>query len=494
VERARALVAGAGEVQGAREVPQAYADSARLDELRGRLEAATGSALQGYEILVRGAERILKVAPTRAAAMLLAAVRAASVAGDMDRVVRAGQLATRLMEGQDRPASASIAAGIAELVAGSGGGGVATLEEGIGAIQDANDPELLCDAAAAAVFTGDYTRTRLLASRAASRCRETGALGTLAQALEALVIAQMDTNPRQAAASADEGLRAARETDQVASEAIHLAILAAVAAFRGDRPTTEELAAQVIELDRAHGLAYPAAMAVAALCVLELGLGRPAQALQHYETLSTARGHRVAQLAATDFAMLAAVWSGRQDRARELLTTVGSWRWVREADSEWAAATLDRWRAMVAEGDEATALFERSLANQRRSARPFFEALTHLLLGEHLRRMRQRSAARPHFRTAMEIFERLDAVPWLIRARNELRATGEFVRRRDDGTERLTPQELQVAQLVATGASTKAVAAQLYLSPRTVDSHLRQIFTKLGISSRAALRDVDLTG
>ena len=108
--------------------------------------------------------------------------------------------------------------------------------------------------------------------------------------------------------------------------------------------------------------------------------------------------------------------------------------------------------------------------------------------------MRQRSAARPHFRAAMEIFERLDAVPWAIRARNELRATGESVRRRDDGTERLTPQELQVAQLVATGASTKAVAAQLYLSPRTVDSHLRQIFTKLGIPSRAALRDVDLTG
>lgn len=59
---------------------------------------------------------------------------------------------------------------------------------------------------------------------------------------------------------------------------------------------------------------------------------------------------------------------------------------------------------------------------------------------------------------------------------------------------RLTPQELQVAQLVATGASTKSVAAQLYVSPRTVDSHLRQVFTKLGIASRAALRDVDLTG
>jgi DNA-binding NarL/FixJ family response regulator len=89
----------------------------------------------------------------------------------------------------------------------------------------------------------------------------------------------------------------------------------------------------------------------------------------------------------------------------------------------------------------------------------------------------------------MEMFERLDAIPWAGRARSELRASGETVRRRDDAA-RLTPQELQVAQLVATGASTKMVAAQLYLSPRTVDAHLRQIFTKLGISSRAALRDV----
>jgi DNA-binding NarL/FixJ family response regulator len=95
---------------------------------------------------------------------------------------------------------------------------------------------------------------------------------------------------------------------------------------------------------------------------------------------------------------------------------------------------------------------------------------------------------------AIEIFERIDAVPWAARARTQLRATGETVRRYEDSPARLTPQELQVAQLVATGASTKSVAAQLYISLRTVDSHLRQVFTKLGIASRAALRDVDLTG
>jgi DNA-binding NarL/FixJ family response regulator len=130
---------------------------------------------------------------------------------------------------------------------------------------------------------------------------------------------------------------------------------------------------------------------------------------------------------------------------------------------------------MVSADAEATRLYERSLAGQADSPHSFLAALTHLLLGEHLRRGRQ------------------PAVPWAARARTELRASGETVRRHENAI-RLTPQELQVAQLVATGASTKSVAAQLYLSPRTVDSHLRQIFSKLGISSRAALRDVDLAG
>ena len=159
-----------------------------------------------------------------------------------------------------------------------------------------------------------------------------------------------------------------------------------------------------------------------------------------------------------------------------------------------AQSTLDRWHALLSDGATATALFERSLARQVGSPRPFLRALTQSLLGEHLRRVRQRSAAPPHLRRALETFERLDAVPWADRAGTELRGTVETIHRRDRDIARLTPQELQVAQLVATGASTKKAAAQLYLSPRTVDSHLRQIFTKMGISSRAEIRDIDLTG
>jgi hypothetical protein len=240
---------------------------------------------------------------------------------------------------------------------------------------------------------------------------------------------------------------------------IHLATLATVAAMRGDRPTTDKLAGQVFELDRAHGLAFPAARATAALGLLELGLGRPAEALVHCEALATTDGHRAIQLAAADVAILAAVWSGEDEKAHVLMATVGSWRWVREADAEWAEATLNRWQALVAPDAEANTFYERSLTHQTQSPRSFSQALTHLLYGEHLRRIRQRSAARPHLRMAIEIFERIDAVPWAARARTQLRATGETVRRYEDSPARLTPQELQVAQLVATGASTKSVAA-----------------------------------
>ena len=110
-----------------------------------------------------------------------------------------------------------------------------------------------------------------------------------------------------------------------------------------------------------------------------------------------------------------------------------------------------------------------------------------------MRRRRQRAAAREHLRAALEGFEQLEAAPWAERARSELRASGETARRRDSSTiSDLTPQELQVARFVTRGLSNKEVAAQLFLSPRTVDSHLRNIFGKLGITSRTQLLGLPL--
>ena len=137
--------------------------------------------------------------------------------------------------------------------------------------------------------------------------------------------------------------------------------------------------------------------------------------------------------------------------------------------------------------------FEQALALHADSVRPFEAARTELAYGEHLRRTRRRVAAREHLRAALETFEDLKATPWAERAAQELRASGETARKRDTGgSVDLTPTELQVAQLVQGGLSNREVAAQLFVSPRTVDFHLRNVFTKTGVTSRLELTRLTL--
>ena len=143
---------------------------------------------------------------------------------------------------------------------------------------------------------------------------------------------------------------------------------------------------------------------------------------------------------------------------------------------------------LLAEGETAHSLFREALTLHARSRRPFERALADLAYGEFLRRSRRRVDARSHLQAALDTFEQLNAGPWADRARLELRAAGRTARRRDPSTLlQLTPQEIQVARFVARGLHTREVAAQLFLSTRTVDFHLRNVFTKLGISSRTEL-------
>jgi DNA-binding NarL/FixJ family response regulator len=118
----------------------------------------------------------------------------------------------------------------------------------------------------------------------------------------------------------------------------------------------------------------------------------------------------------------------------------------------------------------------------------FQRARTALLYGEWLRRKRRRSDARTQLRSALELFRAVGATPWEARAEAELRATGETLRKRDPSTlDELTPQERQIASLVADGLTNRQIASQLFISPRTVDYHLRKVFSKLGIASRTEL-------
>jgi DNA-binding CsgD family transcriptional regulator len=134
--------------------------------------------------------------------------------------------------------------------------------------------------------------------------------------------------------------------------------------------------------------------------------------------------------------------------------------------------------------------FERALAVPDAELWVFDLARVELAYGERLRRAKQTAAARTQLASALDTFERLRARPWAQRAANELRATGITIGRPEvTGPEALSPQQLEIARLAAAGMSNKEIGERLFLSHRTVGSHLYQVFPKLGITSRAALRD-----
>ena len=154
------------------------------------------------------------------------------------------------------------------------------------------------------------------------------------------------------------------------------------------------------------------------------------------------------------------------------------------------ALTVDGAAAIAAPDDEAAALFERALAVPGADRWPFDRARIQLAFGERLRRVKSTTVARAQLTAALDTFQRLGAAPWAARAGSELRATGLSVGQlADAGPASLTPQQREIATLAAAGLTNKQIGERLYLSPRTVATHLHQLFPKLGVTTRAALRD-----
>ena len=159
----------------------------------------------------------------------------------------------------------------------------------------------------------------------------------------------------------------------------------------------------------------------------------------------------------------------------------------------WALATVAFGRALTADPSDAEAWFQEALSHHERAGRPLDAARTQLAYGEWLRRSHRRVDARQHLRHALDTFQDVRAEALAARANQELRASGETARKRDPSTlVKLTPMELQVAQLVSSGMSNKDVAAQCWISPRTVAFHLRNVFAKAGVTSRGELAQLDL--
>jgi DNA-binding CsgD family transcriptional regulator len=328
--------------------------------------------------------------------------------------------------------------------------------------------------------------------------------------LALMVLATVETlTGRYTAAVADawEGLRLARETGQRFPIRQCESVLAFVAAVQGDEAACQDHASKALGIGVEPRMGPATGGAVWALALLDLGLGRPQQALERLLPVTTRApgiGHPVMALHSAGDLVEAAVRADQPEVGRAALvgkgTSPGFASWAAETAQPWALAVAARCRALLAWSDDSAdpePHFAAAVRLHRHGSRPFELARTELAYGEWLRRVRRRrSQARVHLRAALDVFDRLGATPWSDRARLELRASGETARPRPAAVtlEQLTPQELQVARLAAQGGSNRVIAAQLFLSPRTVGYHLHNVFAKLGISSRAELIRLDVGG
>jgi DNA-binding CsgD family transcriptional regulator len=488
-ERARALLFTAQEQSAALPLRTEVA------YLRGSIELASGSVDYAMTVLRNAAaERLGSSMPKESATpLLIRAMDAAMAANDVPQAMAIGRMTEPLIDDEDLVTGQRAASivGTARILADDLTGLRLTEPVTLNTVTDA-EQRLALVAMRTALIGGDVRRLAALAAAAADRLRESGSVGqlpfvTARQGLAEVLLGRLDN----AASIATEGVERSVVLGQHNSEAEHLAVLTLARARRGEGDSAVATAERALRLATTHGLAWPAAISSWALGELELSSGGVSEALARLETLW--RGHSrnrhplVAVFAAPEL-VEAAIRLGAPERGDMAFSRLQ--RWAEATGHAWTAALVQRCMCLRADGPEAAhEAFGRALAHHAEADRPFDLARTHLAYGERLRRERRRAECRQHLRFALEGFENVGASAWLERARDELRASGETLRRRDGETvvDELTPRERTIAQLVAEGRSNRDVAEQLFVSVRTVEFHLRNVFSKLRVSSRVEL-------
>ena len=318
----------------------------------------------------------------------------------------------------------------------------------------------------------------LLAARQVQAARDAGALGHLQFALSFLARNHMLAGELTAAALL---IDEARVIAEATGNPPLVSAPMILAAWRGQESEASELIEASFEEAARQGWTSNNY----ARCVLYNGLGRHDAAL---EAACEAMQPDPIGYGALLVPELAEAASRAGDRAR--LETACAWLSERTGaiSSAWLTGIDARVRALLSESDVADAHYRESIAHLSRTRVRLELARTHLLYGEWLRRERRRIDAREHLRTAFEAFTSMGAEAFARRAERELLATGEHARKRTiDTLGDLTPQEAQISRLAAQGHSNKEIAAQLYISPSTVEYHLHKVFRKLDVKSRTQL-------
>jgi len=502
--RGRCLVAGAGAAWQAGQPDRATALldragtvvtdprlGAEVDNLRGVIGWRCGSVMDACTTLIAGAGRIAPLDSRKALEMLADAALSCWDAGDFARMAEAGRAAAALPR-SDNPADALFAdvlVGAVETSLGEASDRITQILDALTRARESEDPRLLIWAAIGAEMSGQHALESALLARAAQLARASGAVDRLIVALESITVQGFIAGDLAVAPEATEGLRLSIETGLPNAANLHRAALGWIAAVRGRGDECREHAATVVATARSNGHGIAHSIAEWAVALLDLATGRPDQTVTRLIDLGGAPpgiGHPFYVVLSAPDLVEACVRTGRPDRARGAFAHLEAF--AQPGGPTWAMALAARCRALLGEGAAEEVEYTEALRLHREADNPIDRARTSLLFGEFLRRGRRKADAREHLRSALREFEALRAEPWDDRARSELRATGDTARKRDPSTfEELTPQELQIARLVADGHPNKAIAAQLFLSPRTVEYHLRKVFAKLAIASRAEL-------
>jgi DNA-binding CsgD family transcriptional regulator len=465
--------------------------------LKGYAEMQIGPVMSGHGTLLEAAGQIEPVDHGTAVEILAEAADACTYAAQPETMLVTARQAWDLVpaDASDREkAFASLALGAALIFNGQGRSGARLLREAIDLVADPDalgeNPRLLSRAAMAPLWLREAGVGRELIDRALEAARTQNALGAMPLALQ-IVAVDSAASDRWTFSKArhHEAIALARDAGHAVRLCGLLAGLARIEARQGQIETCRSHGEEAIALAERLGLDFYRIWAIIGLGDLELGVGRVDEALRWLQAAEDVLGERrIGDPDISPAPELVEVYLRRGEREQAERVARDYLARAEEKRQPWSLARAARCRGLLTSAEAYERAFVEALGFHELTVDAFELARTRLCYGERLRRDKRRVDAREQLRAAFDCFDRLGAVPWAERARIELRATGETARRRDVSTiDQLTPQELQIATVVADGLTTREAAARLFLSPKTVEYHLRNTYRKLGIRTRREL-------
>ena len=472
---------------------------AAIDYAHYRLQVYAGGMIDGRDGLIKTGAAAAKLHPAQAAQILGDAALASTVIGDLPTARATAEQAMQLAgrsDGSDPPLAVAAVNAMVKAISGDPVGARRLLHPRAAEI-DALDPmgiefvyQVPLELSIAHLASEEAGRARTLLARAVDGARQLSAAGLLPFRCGSLGrIDFWQGRWASALALVHEALRLADDTGWATERPSNLATLARIEAMSGHPEEARRHAIEGVAASEAIGAGTYLAFAQIALGALELTAGNQAAAISHFEEVSAFSDD-------VGFSNSPVMWwssdllecyvsEGMDDAARRELSRLE--KVAANPDMPTTAAVTARSRALLE-----PAAFEEHMTEALRlhsiSDMPFERARTELMIGQRVRRHNQPAKARPPLTSALAIFDRLGAPDWASRARSELQATGIRIPQSEaPGLATLTPQELQVALAVARGHSNREVAGLLFLSTKTVEFHLSNVYRKLGINRRTRL-------